>query len=156
MNKSKTEKTGELFSNLNQTSKVAKVFAVRFFNENKNTNVTYNEFEIILAVKNNEQLHQRDLARCLIRSSANLSRDIASLEKKGFIERCLAIKDNRMVKDLKLTDKGLELYEQVSKISENYIKSIENIYTDEEHKLLNSLLLRLKNKLMESVDMVFE
>ena len=141
---------------IGQTSKILKIFAIRFFNEHKNTNISFNEFDIIHSLKNNPNIHQRDLAKILLRSTANLSKDLTSLEKKNLINRIVDIKNNRMVKRLQLTDLGKKLYDNIGEIFQVYANNLKNLYTEEEYKQFNSYLERLKNKLTESVDMVFE
>ncbi|MBR1908601.1 MarR family transcriptional regulator [bacterium] len=150
------QNNGDLFSNIGQTSKILKIFTIRFFNEHKNTNISFNEFDIIHSLKNNPNIHQRGLAKILFRGTANLSKDLNSLEKKNLIKRVVDVKNNRMVKRIQLTDLGNKLYDNIGKIFETYAKSLENLYTEEEYKLFNSYLERLKNKLTESVDIVFE
>ena len=61
-----------------------------------------------------------------------------------------------MVKKIKLTDLGNKLYDDIGIIFEKYAKDLENLYTKEEYRLFNSYLDRLKDKLMESVDIVFD
>ena len=151
-----SQANNDLFSNIGQTSKILKIFAIRFFNEHKNTNISFNEFDIIHSLKNNHNIHQRDLAKILLRGTANLSKDLNSLEKKNLIRRVIDIKNNRMVKRLQLTDLGNKLYNDIGDIFQIYAKNLENLYTKEEYKQFNSYLDRLKNKLTESVDMVFE
>jgi len=151
-----TQNNGDLFSNIGQTSKILKIFAIRFFNEHKNTNISFNEFDIIHTLKTNQNIYQRDLAKILLRGTANLSKDLNSLENKNLIKRIVDIKDNRMVKRIQLTDLGNKLYNDIGEIFETYAKSLENLYTEKEYKLFNSYLDRLKNKLTKSVDMVFE
>ncbi len=151
-----TQNNGDLFSNIGHTSKILKIFAIRFFNKHKNTNVSFNEFDIIHTLKTNQNIHQRDLAKILLRGTANLSKDLNSLEQKKLIKRFIDIKNNRMVKKIQLTDLGNKLYNEIGVIFEKYAKDLENLYTEEEYKLFNSYLDRLKNKLTESVNMVFE
>ena len=151
-----SQPNSDLFSNIGQTSKILKIFAIRFFNEHKNTNISFNEFDIIHSLKNNPNIHQRDLAKILLRSTANLSKDLTSLEKKNLINRIVDIKNNRMVKRLQLTDLGKKLYDNIGEIFQVYANNLKNLYTEEEYKQFNSYLERLKNKLTESVDMVFE
>lgn len=151
-----SQPNSDLFSNIGQTSKILKIFAIRFFNEHKNTNISFNEFDIIHSLKNNPNIHQRDLAKILLRGTANLSKDLNSLEKKNLINRIVDIKNNRMVKRLQLTDLGKKLYDNIGEIFQVYANNLKNLYTEEEYKQFNSYLERLKNKLTESVDMVFE
>ena len=62
----------------------------------------------------------------------------------------------KMAKTVQLTKKGEEIYHTIVGDWEKFVTDIENIYTKEELKTFKELLLRMKNKLTESIDMVIE
>jgi DNA-binding MarR family transcriptional regulator len=61
-----------------------------------------------------------------------------------------------MVKNIVLTEKGNNLLYKIGEIAQDFTKKIEDIYTNEEYLQFKMFLNRLKAKLTESVDMVFE
>ena len=140
-----------LLYSLVTTAKIAQLFAVRFFNQHKNSDITFNQFEILSAL-NEKEYYQRDLAKFLFKSNANLSKDLDVLEEKELITRKASTKNKRMVKVLSLTEEGKNTIRKIDKIAENYINEVENIYTKEEFEEFEKYLNRLKNKLGNIVD----
>lgn len=140
-----------LLYSLVTTAKIAQLFAVRFFNQHKTSDITFNQFEILSAL-NEKEYYQRDLAKFLFKSNANLSKDLDVLEEKELITRKASTKNKRMVKVLSLTEEGKNTIRKIDKIAENYINEVENIYTKEEFEEFEKYLNRLKNKLGNIVD----
>ena len=143
-----------LLNTLVSTAKIAQIFAVRFFNQHKKADITFNQFEILSALSERE-FYQRDLAKYLFKSNANLSKDLDVLEENELIKRSVDIKNKRMVKILSLTDTGKNTIKKIDKIAEEYLNEIENIYTKEEFKEFEGYLNRLKDKLSKFVDTAF-
>jgi DNA-binding MarR family transcriptional regulator len=144
-----------LYHDIVSTAKISQILAIRFFNSNKKVDITYNQFEILSALKE-RTFYQRDLAKFLLKGTSNLSKDLNVLEKKQFIKRIIDTKNNRMVKNIVLTEKGNNLLYKIGEIAQDFTKKIEDIYTNEEYLQFKMFLNRLKAKLTESVDMVFE
>ena len=140
-----------LLYSLVTTAKIAQLFAVRFFNQHKTSDITFNQFEILSAL-NEKEYYQRDLAIFLFKSNANLSKDLDVLEEKELITRKASTKNKRMVKVLSLTEEGKNTIRKIDKIAENYINEVENIYTKEEFEEFEKYLNKLKNKLGNIVD----
>lgn len=72
------------------------------------------------------------------------------------IKRIMETNNNRMVKTLHLTAKGKNVLDKNSTLIENYTENSLKIYNEKEYKQFEEYLDRLKDKLTESVDMVFE
>ncbi len=144
-----------LFYKLVVSARISQIDAIRFFNENKKTDITFNQFEILSALKNSN-FYQRDLAKYLCKGTSNLSKDIKVLENKGLIKRIMETNNNRMVKTLHLTSKGKSILDKNGALIEDYTNDILNIYDDYEYKQFEQYLDKLKDKLTESVDMFFE
>ena len=144
-----------LFYKLIVSARISQVCAIRFFNENKKADITFNQYEILSALKNGNY-YQRDLAKYLFKGTSNLGKDIKVLEDKGLLKRIIKTNNNRMVKTLHLTQKGKNLIDKNEDLIENYIDEILKIYNIEEYKQFEQYLDILKDKLTESVDMIFE
>ena len=106
--------TNTLLFNLEQTARIARISAVHFFEENPQIDISYNDFSIIDAIFINPEIHQRDLAKLLAKDTANLSRDLERLEKKGILKRIVDTKSNRIVKKAVLTEFGLNYHTKIS------------------------------------------
>ena len=145
-----------LISHLEQTARIERALAVRYFNEKRELNISFNEVCILSCVKANPGIHQRDLARQVLIGTSNLSRALEVLEEKKLIIRKTEAKDKRAVKTLYLTKSGEKQFNKIVLSVEKYVKEIESIYTEKEYQQFNEYLLRLRSRLTESIDMVFE
>lgn len=148
--------TDTLIYKLESTARIARIMAIRNFDKNKNISLSFNEFTIIDTIYTSPKIHQRDLAKILFKGTANLSRDLDKLEARGFIKRNIDTKKKRIVKTLTLTPLGIKAYKEVSTKVHSHISTIEDIYSKEEFELFTVFLERLKDRLCETEDMVFE
>lgn len=148
-------KKQSLFYKLNVTAKISQILAIRFFNQNKKADITFNQYEILSVLKNGN-FYQRDLAKYLCKGTSNLSKDLKTLEDNKYIKRVLETHNNRMVKTIHLTEIGEKILNKNGALIENYTNEFLNIYQNDEHKQFEEFLDRLKDKLTESVDIVFE
>ena len=156
MNNKLFELSDTLMSQLEQTARIEHALSVRYFNENKKFDLTFNEFIILSSISRNPKIHQRDLAKIVLFGTANLSRELNKLENKGLISREATIKNKRVVKTISLTKFGQEKFDTILISMKKYINELESIYNKEEYKQFYDYLKRLRKKLTESVDMVFE
>lgn len=141
--------------NLENTARIAKVLACRFFDEN-NFDVSFSEHIILDTLRNHPKIHQRDLAKLLYKGTANLSRDLEKLENRGLIKRSIESREKRIVKTITLTQQGIKTCNNVSIKTQEHLAQLENIFTKEEHEQFIALILKLRNRLTESKDMIFE
>ena len=156
MTKKQFQFSNTLMHYLDNTAKVSRVIGARYFDKHNEFDITYNNFLIIELLFTNPDIHQRNIARALLMGSANLSRELERMENKGLIKRKLTEINKKMVKTVKLTKKGENIYYTIVGNWEKYVTDLENIYTKEELKIFTEFLLRMKNKLTESIDMVIE
>lgn len=145
-----------LIHHLDNTAKIERTIGARYFDNHNEFDITYNNFLIIELLYTNPDIHQRNIARVLLMGTANLSKELERMENKGLIKRKLTEKNKKMVKTVRLTKKGEEIYHTIVGDWEKFITDLENIYTKEELKTFKEFLLRIKNKLTESIDMVIE
>ena len=140
-----------ILCNLEQTARIARVHAFRYFEETQDIDVSFNEYLIIETLFLNPKIHQRDLAKFLYKDTANLSRDLEKLEAKDIIKRTIDIKDKRIVKILELTKDGLQIYSKVSNKALEHIKEIENVFNQEEYSQFLMYIGRLRTKLTDTL-----
>lgn len=145
-----------LSCNVEHTARLCRVSGFRYFEENTNLGISFNDFLIIEALHSNPKIHQRDLAKILFKGTANLSRDLEKLEQKKLIQRSIETKNNRIVKTLLLTQEGENLYNNISSQTLAHVKEIESIFTPEEHEQFLSYIMRLRNRLTETVGNILE
>ena len=145
-----------LIHHLDNTAKIERTIGARYFDNHNEFDITYNNFLIIELLYTNPNIHQRNIARVLLMGTANLSKELERMENKGLIKRRITEKNKKMVKTVKLTKKGEEIYHSIVDDWEKFVTNLESIYTKEELKTFKEFLLRMKNKLTESIDMVIE
>ena len=156
MKKSQFKFSQTLMHYLDNTAKIARVLGARYFDEHNEFDITYNNFLIIELLFTNPDIHQRNIAKALLMGTANLSKELERMENKGLIKRKITEKKKKMVKTVKLTKKGEEIYHTIVGDWERFVTDFESIYTKEEIETFTEFLLRMKNKLTESIDMVIE
>ncbi len=83
------------------------------------------------------------LTERMIDKMSNASRLVDKLEEKGLVSRTACDADRRRV-DVSITPKGLELIENASQIMDEKIHQNNGALTDEEARLLNDLLDKLR------------
>lgn len=145
-----------LICNIEQVSRLGRRSAVQYFDKNDNILVSFNDFLILETLFDNPDIHQRNLAKILVRGTANLSRDLDRLEKQGLIERVADIKDKRAVKTLKLSDEGSRIYQEACSNCVKHVENIENIFNQKEFETFKKYIDRLKIRLIETCGEVLE
>ena len=144
--------TDTLICNIEQVAKLGKHSATKFFDKNDSISVSFNDFLILETLHYNPNIHQRNLAKILVREAANLSRELEKLEKRGFVERTLNIKDKRIVKLLKLSEEGYKIYMETCDKCVKQIKNIETVFTEEEYETFLQYIIRFKKRLIEDLN----
>lgn len=145
-----------LICNIEQVARLGRHSASKFFDKNSNLSVSFNDFLILEALFDNPDIHQRNLAKILVRSVANLSRELDRLEKRGLVERTVDVKDRRTVKTLKLSEAGQQVYQKACETCVKQVENIENVFTKKEYETFMNYLFKLKNRLIETCGEVLE
>ena len=145
-----------LICNIEQVARLGRHSASKFFDKNSNLSVSFNDFLILEALFDNPDIHQRNLAKILVRSVANLSRELDRLEKRGLVERTVNVKDRRTVKTLKLSEAGQQVYQKACETCVKQVENIENVFTQKEYETFMNYLFKLKNRLIETCGEVLE
>ena len=145
-----------LICNIEQVARLGRHSASKFFDKNSNLSVSFNDFLILETLFDNPDIHQRNLAKILVRSVANLSRELDRLEKRGLVERTVDVKDRRTVKTLKLSEAGQQVYQKTCETCVKQVENIENMFTQKEYETFMNYLFKLKNRLIETCGEVLE
>lgn len=108
--------TKSIFYEIELTAKYCKMLGAQVF-EKFNIDIPMEEFSVLDTLATNPDICQRDLAKIILKDRANTGKLLDSLERKGFVERTLSVRNNRPVKIAKLTELGhnktLEVTEQI-------------------------------------------
>lgn len=114
-----------LFYLINSCSKYFNMLFEQYF-KNLNMGITGTEHLALAVISEHEECSQRDLARIILKDRANTGKLANGLMEKGLIKINLKTKNNRPVKILTITKKGLNLC--------NKIKDIVQPVVDELHQ----------------------
>ena len=139
-----------IFYQLELTAKYIKRLGLNYFNEMK-MEVNPEEFLALDIIYLNPGICQRDLAKELLKDRAGTGRILFSLETKGLVERFITTKGNRLVRNMKLTEKGKEV---LKKGQEKLIPSIIKIkeqFPREDADELKRILVKLRKILSDNV-----
>ncbi len=106
--------------------------------------ITVPEWRIVSVVGSRGSISLNDLARSIAVDKAWVSRTVASLEKKGFLQRKALPADGRLFL-LELTDTGHQLHLKVSAWSRQRQEQLKAIFTPQEYEQLKQSIERLQS-----------
>lgn len=143
--------TDSIHYELEQTSRLMKKLTNQFF-EKLHIGLSIDEYAALDTVSINAGICQRDLAKLILKDRANTGRILDSLEQKGFITRFIDTKNNRLVKKMGITEKGLKELDTINKKVKQYLEGVTKDILDEDiakvQETLKSFRLELE-KLVE-------
>lgn len=143
--------TESIFYELKQTARVMKIFASQLF-ESLKIGLSPDEYSALDTIMCNPGICQRDLAKLLLKDRSNTGRIINTLESFGLINRNLDTKNNRLVKNVFITQKG---YDKLIEINDKilcHFKDISKKSPPEEVEAIRLSLQRLRENLEENID----
>ncbi|SHO53479.1 MarR family winged helix-turn-helix transcriptional regulator [Desulfopila aestuarii] len=109
----------------------------------KDDNLTISQFGVLEAVYHLGPLSQSELGNKILKSNANLTTVVDSLEKKMLVERERASDDRRRV-TVKLTESGKELISQVFPRHAQVVTNELAFLSDQDKDTLEKLLRKFK------------
>ena len=143
--------TETIFYQIELTAKYSKMLGTQTF-EKYNAGISVEEYSILDVLSVQQELCQRDLAKIILKDRANTGKLLDGLEKKGFIERKLSIKNNRPVKIAKITEAGIHKKDDIlAKIKPHYQAIREKIQNSDLSKI-SDLLKEFREALVESLE----
>ncbi|MCD7880059.1 MAG: MarR family winged helix-turn-helix transcriptional regulator [Candidatus Gastranaerophilales bacterium] len=145
-----------LFYTIEQTARICRTAIEDYFEQHANGRFSFDDFIILDTVYCFPEVCQRDLAGLILKGTSHTSKILSGLEEKGFIERPVDIKQNRVVKKIRITEKGQEVYNCANELALEFSKSIENIIGTKKAVDSLNLLLKIKETVAKSSNVVFE
>lgn len=143
--------TDTIFYQIELTARYCKFLGAQVFDK-FGADITCEEFTVLDVLMCNPELCQRDLAKILFKDRANTGKLLDTLEKKGFVTRDLAVKNNRPVKIVKITEKGVKMaIESAEKIRPHYVHIKDKVNNSDIAKV-GELLKELREILKESLE----
>ena len=144
--------TESIFYQFEQTAKYCRYLGVQVF-QKLNMSVTPDEFSALDVIMLSEGICQRELAKIILKDRPSTGRILDSLEKKGYVERFVDTKNNRLVRRVKLTDIGKTVTEDTSNKLRDYISHLPKVFSDEDKEKLKDLIIRFRESLEQEVEM---
>lgn len=120
-----TKFENSLFYQINLSAKCFNMLFEQFFKE-LNLGISATEHLGLAVIIENQNCCQRDLARIILKDRANTGKLAGLLEQKGLIKIEATIKNNRAVKILTPTKKGVELNKKIMEIVNPLLRKIKN------------------------------
>ena len=140
-----------IFYQIELTAKYCKLLGQQVF-EQYNIGISVEEFAALDTILCSGELCQRDLAKLILKDRANTGKLLDALEKKGYIKRILAVKNNRPVKIIELTQEGKDkVTDAVNKIRPHYLEVKKRIDNSDLAKV-KDMLRELRQMLNETVN----
>lgn len=137
-----------IFYQIELTARYCKLLGAQVF-EQFNVGLSVEEYSILDTLMAEQELCQRDLAKLILKDRANTGKLLDGLEKKGLIIRKLSMKNNRPVKLIEITEKGIKQAEDAAaKIRPHYVAIKEQIDNSDIARV-GELLAELRNVLGE-------
>lgn len=143
--------TETIFYQIELTAKYTKMLGQQVF-EKFNVDLTIEEFSVLDVLVCSDRLCQRDLAKLILKDRANTGKLLDSLEKKGLVERKLSIKNNRPVKFVKITPKGIEERKKITEKIHPHFESVREQINNSDLAKIGDLLKKLRNILDETLE----
>ena len=135
-----------IFYQIELTARYCKLLGAQAF-EQFNAGITVEEFAILDTLLVKQELCQRDIAKLILKDRANTGKLLDGLEKKGFITRKLAMKNNRPVKLIEITENGIKHVEEATTQIRPHYKAVKEKIDNSNLSKLGELLIELRNVL---------
>ena len=105
-----------LYYQVKLTEKCAKLLAKQL-EEKLNLEISLDELTALATISlHNGEIHQRDLAKILLKDRANTGRMLNNLDTNGYIKRIETTKNKRQAYMINMTEKGAETLEKLTKV----------------------------------------
>jgi len=113
---------------LGLTSRVLQEAAINFFEQNKFP-ITVDEFAILDCIYINPNIIQIQLAKLILKGRSHTGKLLKSLEEKNLVARTPIKQNSKIVMRLKITDKGMKIYKEISSKIEKLVGDIDSSFS---------------------------
>ena len=114
--------------------------------------ISFEDYILLDIIANHEDICPRDIARMLLRDRSNIGKIDSGLEQKKLIKIKADIRNNRSIKKLRITDKGIKLCNEMYLKIQPYIDIMNNSISEKDKKNISLLLEKCRNTLDEIVE----
>jgi DNA-binding MarR family transcriptional regulator len=143
--------TDTIFYQIELTAKYCKLLGQQVF-EKFNLGISLEEYSVLDVLTINEALCQRDIAKIILKDRANTGKLLDSLALKKYITRELAVKNNRPVKLVKITDEGIKKVNEVAEKARPNYNLVKEKINNRNLAKVGDLLKELREILKETIE----
>lgn len=143
--------TDTIFYQIELTAKYCKLLGQQVF-DNFNLGISLGEYSVLDVLSTHDALCQRDIAKLILKDRANTGKLLDMLSKKNYITRELSTRNNRPVKLVKITDKGIEKVCEVAKKIKPHYGLVKDRINKRNLSKVGDLLKELRDVLKETVE----
>lgn len=141
-----------LYYQIKLTEKCCKMLAKQF-EEKLELEITLDELTALSTIhRYNGEIHQRDLAKILLKDRANTGRMINNLEEKGYIQRIEKTKNKRQANIINITDKGANTLDRLTTILKPMFDDVHAKMTMTELDNMKNGLKKLREVMKETLE----
>ena len=108
------------------------------------------QYTYILNICRNPGISQEKLSEIIYINKSNVTRQLYSLERNGFVERRFSENDKRVM-ELYPTEKALEAYPKVVEVLQEWNNYLTSDFNDEEREIMSGLLEKMMNKAIKYI-----
>jgi len=120
--------------------------------ENLELEITLDELTALATISmHNGEIHQRDLAKILLKDRANTGRMLNNLDKNGYIKRVEKTKNKRQANMINLTEKGTKTLDKLTDIIRPMFDNVHNKMTFDIDYLKKGLI-ELRELMKQEID----
>lgn len=144
--------TDSIIHEIIKTAIYSRVKGSQYFNK-FNIGITFEQYLALDTISFNPDICQRDLSKLILKDRSNTGRILNILEENGFIERTVETKQNRLVKNMKVTEKGQKILDDNKETMKQDFKKIFELMKEEEFDQLRYLLQKFRKILSQDTTM---
>lgn len=141
-----------IFYQIEQTAKYCRYLSVQLF-QKLELDVTFDEFIVLDTIDANESICQRELAKLILKDRASTGRLLNSLEEKGCVERFVDTKNNRLVRKMKLSEKGGKILVDTTEKIRDYVGTLPQVFNEQDKESLIKAIINFRQNIEKEVQM---
>ena len=141
-----------IFYQIEQTAKYCRYLSVQLL-QKLELDVTFDEFIVLDTIDANESICQRELAKLILKDRASTGRLLNSLEEKGCVERFVDTKNNRLVRKMKLSEKGGKILVDTTEKIRDYVGTLPQVFNEQDKESLIKAIINFRQNIEKEVQM---
>lgn len=149
MERNYTEST---YYQLRLTARYVEKFTQQLF-EKISSKITFDEFLVLEILKAEGVMCQRDMAKILLKDRANTGKILNSLLQKGYVVIKIEEKNKRIVKNIHLTQNGIDYVSMLKTKMEPLIEKVSSIVSAEDQMILTLMLQKCQKEIEKILEL---